>query len=181
MHRLHFRKAALILLGHLAVFISVNGAKAVAAPPSCPPETAYQVGVAQIDITPAYPIRLSGFGFRRTESEGVTQPIWAKALAVDDGTGEPAVLITVDNLGVPDELVTEVATRLQRQAGVKRERLAVTATHTHTAPMLKGVAPTLFGMPIPADHQERIDRYTRELTDKLEEVVLDALDSRAPA
>ena len=38
-------------------------------------ETVYQVGVAQIDITPDYPVRLSGFGFRRTESEGVTQKI----------------------------------------------------------------------------------------------------------
>jgi len=30
----------------------------------------YSVGVAKIDITPAYPVRLSGFGFRRAESEG---------------------------------------------------------------------------------------------------------------
>src|SRR5438132_10454868 len=130
MHRLHFRKAALILLGHLAVFTSVNGAKVVAAPPSCPPETVYQVGVAQVDITPAYPVRLSGFGFRRTESEGVTQPIWAKALAIDDGKAGPAVLITVDNLGVPDDVVAEIASRLEKQSGLKRERLAVTATHT---------------------------------------------------
>jgi putative membrane-bound dehydrogenase-like protein len=141
----------------------------------------YQVGVAQIDITPAYPVRLSGFGFRRTESEGVTHPIWAKALAIDDGKNGPAVLITTDNLGVPDQLVNEVAGRLQKGAGLKRERLSVTATHTHTAPMLKGVAPTLFGLPIPDDHQKHIDRYTREFTDKLEQVALDALQNRAPA
>src|SRR5437867_8381486 len=49
----------------------------------------YQVGVAKIDITPSYPIRLSGFGFRRTESEGVTQRIWAKAIAIEEGAGEP--------------------------------------------------------------------------------------------
>ena len=42
------------------------------------------IGVAQVDITPDYPIRLSGYGGRRTESEGVTQQIWAKALAIDD-------------------------------------------------------------------------------------------------
>ena len=45
------------------------------------PQT-YLVGVAKRDITPDYPVRLSGFGFRRTESEGVTQRIWAKALAI---------------------------------------------------------------------------------------------------
>ena len=48
----------------------------------------YQVGVAKVDITPSYPIRLSGFGFRRTESEGVTQRIWAKALAIEEGIRE---------------------------------------------------------------------------------------------
>src|SRR5438552_14542884 len=28
----------------------------------------YAVGVAKVDVTPSYPVRLSGFGFRRTES-----------------------------------------------------------------------------------------------------------------
>ncbi|HEY7158127.1 MAG TPA: PVC-type heme-binding CxxCH protein, partial [Gemmataceae bacterium] len=140
---------------------------------------AYNVGVAQIDITPSYPVRLSGFGFRRTESEGVTQRIWAKALALDEGT--PAVVVTVDNLGIPDDMVETVAARLEKKAKLPRDRFAVTASHTHTAPMLKGVAPTLFGMPIPKDHQEHIDRYTAELTDKLEKVALAALADRKPA
>jgi putative membrane-bound dehydrogenase-like protein len=138
----------------------------------------YLVGVAQIDITPDYPIRLSGFGFRRTESEGVTQKIWAKALAV--GEDDPAVLLTVDNLGVPTALVQEVARRLEKK-GIRRDRVAVTATHTHTAPMLTNVCPTLFGVPIPKEHQEHIDRYTREFTDALEKVALAALADRQPA
>jgi putative membrane-bound dehydrogenase-like protein len=142
------------------------------------PET-YAVGVAQIDITPTYPIRLSGFGFRRTESEGVTHRVWAKALVIDDGT--PTVLITVDNLGIPAPMVQDIAARLEKKAKLPSDRLAVTATHTHTAPMLRGIAPTLFGMPIPKEHQEHIDRYTSELTDKLEKVALDALADRQPA
>src|SRR5437588_1827945 len=180
MRRLLRRVRAWAVLG--AFFMGAFGCRTLsAAPPSCPEETTYQAGVAQVDITPAYPVRLSGFGFRRTESEGVTQPIWAKALAIDDGKAGPAVLITVDNLGVPDDVVAEIASRLEKQSGLKRERLAVTATHTHTAPMLKGVAPTLFGMPISAADQEHIDRYTREFTDNLEKVALAALKGLAPA
>src|SRR5829696_4936275 len=57
------------------------------------------VGVAQVDITPEYPVRLNGFGGRRTESEGVTQKIWAKAIAFGDVQLGPAVIITTDNLG----------------------------------------------------------------------------------
>ena len=150
---------------------------AVAAEPAT-----YPVGAASVDVTPDYPVRLSGFGFRRAESEGVTQPIHAKALAIGgDEDGGPLVLLTVDNLGVPDAMTREVARRLAEKASVRPERLAITATHTHTAPMLTGVAPTLFGQPIPADHRQRIDRYTRELTDKLEEAALAALKDRRPA
>src|SRR5262245_31212309 len=139
----------------------------------------YAVGVAKVDITPDYPVRLSGFASRKTESDGVTHKIWAKALAI--GEDDPAVLIAVDNLGIPYSITQEVARRLAKKAKLTPERLAITATHTHTAPMLTNVAPTLFGQPIPKDHQGRIDRYTRELTDNLEKVALAALADRKPA
>jgi hypothetical protein len=133
--------------------------------------------VARVDITPDYAVRLSGFGFRREESSGVTQRIWAKALAIGSAPQPATVLVTVDNLGIPAAMVAEVAKRL----GLAAERLVVAATHTHTAPMLRGVAPTLFGEPIAAEHQARIDRYTRELTDRLEAVARAALAAREPA
>lgn len=142
----------------------------------------YSVGVAQVDVTPGYPVRLSGFGFRRVESEDVTLPIWARALAFSAADGSlPAILITTDNLGIPAAICDEVGKRLADKTGLLRERLVVTSTHTHTAPMLHGVAPTLFGQPIPEEHQQRIDQYTRELTDQLEHVALAALQDRQPA
>ena len=118
----------------------------------------WRIGASSVDVTPKFAVRLSGFGFRRAESEGVTQKIWAKALAVDDGQAGPAVLVTVDNLGVPWPMVQTVVRRLREKTGLNQERFAVTATHTHTAPMLSGVAPTLFGQSIPVAHQRRIDR-----------------------
>ncbi len=139
-----------------------------------------KLGVGRIDVTPDNPVRLSGFGFRREESEGITQRIWAKALAIDDPGNGPAVVITVDNLGIPATMTQEVARRLQAATGLKLQRLAITASHTHTAPMLTPVAPTLFGVPIPTGHQLRIDRYTRELTDHLEQVALAALEDLQP-
>jgi len=48
-----------------------------------------KLGVAQVDLTPDYPVRLSGFGFRRIESEGITHRIWAKALVIDDLVNDP--------------------------------------------------------------------------------------------
>ena len=138
------------------------------------------VGTAKVDITPDYPIRLSGFGFRRQESEGVIHPIWAKALAIGAEDKSLAILVTVDNLGVPDYMVCDLAKRLKSKAGVDQARVAVCSTHTHTAPMLAGVAPTLFGEPIPPDHQAHIKQYTKELADHLERVALAAIADCVP-
>jgi putative membrane-bound dehydrogenase-like protein len=141
----------------------------------------YRVGTAQVDITPTHPIRLNGFGFRRTESEGVYHRIWARALAIEDDSKEPTLLITVDVLGFPDDIRNDLAQRFAKKANLKPERLAITATHTHTGPMLKGANTTLFGVPIPKDHLDHIDKYTVEFLDKLEQLGLDALKTRMPA
>lgn len=164
MRRLLFGWAALLVASH--------------APAADPP--AYKAGVAAVDITPAHPIRLNGFGGRRTESEGVYQTIHAKALAIDDGVNGPAVLMAVDVLGITAEHYAELARRLAK-AGVKPGRLAVTATHTHTGPMVSGANPTLFGVPIPPEHQRNIDRYTPVFLDKLEAAALAALKDLKPA
>lgn len=138
------------------------------------------VGVAAVDITPDYPIRLSGYGNRRAPSEGVAQKIWAKALAFSDDDQSPAILITVDNCGVPITVTREVSRRLASK-GIPSERLAVCSSHTHTGPCLTGVLPLLFGSPIIPEEQQVIDRYTQELTDKLEQVAVQALADRKAA
>ncbi|HTL29064.1 MAG TPA: neutral/alkaline non-lysosomal ceramidase N-terminal domain-containing protein, partial [Tepidisphaeraceae bacterium] len=141
-----------------------------------------KVGVASVDITPDSPIRLNGFGFRRSESEGVTHPIYAKALAISsDGDKSPAVLIAIDTLGIPGSITQEIADRLQKKANLDPTRLAITATHTHTGPMLTNLCPTIFGMPIAPEQQAHIDAYTKQFTDKLEQVALNALADMKPA
>src|ERR1019366_5781968 len=144
-------------------------------------ETFYPVGAAQVDITPDYPIRLSGYGARQKESEGIDQHIFAQALAIGDTKKSLASVITVDNVAVPAYMREEVAARLARKASLHNERFTLCSTHAHTAPMLSGVCPNLFGADIPPDQQERIDRYTRELTDKLGQAALAALKDRLPA
>jgi hypothetical protein len=137
-----------------------------------------EVGVAKIDITPDYPIRLTGYAARKTESEGIAQHLWAKALALGSDLEQPAILITVDNCGVPVNVRDDLVERLAHQRHIQPARVAVCSSHTHSAPWLKGYLPNIFSGPIPADQQERVDRYTRELTDALEKVALAALDNR---
>ena len=136
------------------------------------------IGVASIDITPRTPIRLTGYAGRKTESEGVEQKLYAKALAIGTPDG-PAVLITVDHLGVVASVVDEVAARLAK-ANVARERFVVCSTHTHTGPQIAGACPNIFQGELPPEQQEHIERYTRELTDNLEKVALASLKDMRP-
>ena len=69
---------------------------------SQPDSAPVAVGTAVVDVTPSYPIRLMGYGSRKTESEGVASPLKVRAIAIGEGTSDnpdtgPAVLITVDN------------------------------------------------------------------------------------
>lgn len=139
------------------------------------------VGTAQTEITPSEPIRLAGYGSREHESEGVVQPLHAKALAIgSDGSG-PVLLITTDLIGVSSALTERLAQRLAHRASLERERLTLTVTHTHTGPMVSGVLPYIFGEPIPPSHQKRIDAYTSRLLDELEKLAVEALAARRPA
>lgn len=144
-------------------------------------EPSWSIGVAKIEITPDYPVRLSGYGNRRAEHESVAQRIHAKALAFGSDTDQPAILLTVDNCGVPASIRDELVKRLGARTKVTADRVALCSSHTHCAPMLVGVLPNLFSMPIPPEHMAKIERYTRELTDKLERVALAALAARQPA
>ncbi|MBI4625431.1 MAG: neutral/alkaline non-lysosomal ceramidase N-terminal domain-containing protein [Verrucomicrobia bacterium] len=142
---------------------------------------AWSVGAAKVDVTPDYPVRLSGYGGRREEVEGVVQRLFAKAIAIGSDAEGPAVLLTVDNCGVPASMRDELVKRLAAKTKIVNERVAICSSHTHSAPMLAGVLPNLFSTEIPADHWTRIERYTRDLTDKLEQVALAALADRQPA
>ncbi len=140
----------------------------------------YSVGVAAVDITPGYPIRLNGFGGRTRESQGVRQQIWAKALAVGTTDQNTVVVITVDTLGIPDDLTERVAARLEAR-GIDRSRLAICASHTHSGPMIRNCANTLFGQPIAEIEWQTILKYSEELESKLEQVAIAALADRNPA
>jgi putative membrane-bound dehydrogenase-like protein len=140
-----------------------------------------QVGVGKVDVTPTTPIRLSGYAARKTESEGVEQRIFARAMAIGTNKADASVLITLDSMAIPHELTEEVAARLKAKAGLLRERLVLCGTHSHGAPCIANAAINIFGHPVTPDEQGHIDQYTRELADKLEQCALDALGDLKPA
>jgi hypothetical protein len=139
-----------------------------------------EAGVARVDITPEGPIRLAGYGGRQGESEGVIQQLEAKALAFGSDEQGPSILITVDLIGIPGHITTRLAESLQREAGLDPARLTIAASHTHTGPEIGNLL-NHFGEPLPPEQLGNIDRYLEQLSVKLEQVALAALENRTPA
>ena len=133
------------------------------------------VGVARVDVTPGYRVPLSGYGNRTNMSTGVEQQIWAKALAFNPGSADVAVLITVDNCGVPFHVRREVLRRLRQNTAIKRERFAILSSHTHSAPMLNGVLENIFSRELTPAERAAMNRYTDDLTKALVEVTRQAI------
>src|SRR6059058_1172510 len=84
----------------------------------------WKAGVARVKITPRQPMWMSGYASRDRPAEGTLIDLWAKALALDDGEGRRAVLVTMDLCGIDRGLATRVCSRLQRQHRLDRASIA---------------------------------------------------------
>ena len=136
-------------------------------------------GSARIDITPRGPVQLINVKTPE-ESQKVGQRLYARALALGEGK-DAVVLVSFDGIGVPGSLADKVAGRLRESHGLPRSRVSICATHTHWAPHLTDLLPTIYGGPLPEAQQKRIDAYTDWLAKQLEEVARQAMKLRQPS
>ncbi|TWT33243.1 hypothetical protein [Blastopirellula retiformator] len=142
----------------------------------------YLVGTAKVEITPDYPVMLSGYASRGLKEVSETiQPLYARAVSIGDKEESPMVLMMVNNCGVSAETSDRVAQQLRAKYQLPRARLAICSTHTHYAPMLSGVLPNLASQSIPHQRQQAIDRDTGELVSALVKAASQAIDDRLPA
>jgi hypothetical protein len=168
--RSSLRGSSLVLCIAIAAITFSAGALPGQTAPAVP------VGVAKVDVTPDGPVRMYGYGARTTESEGIAGRLKAAALAIGDDAGEgPAVLLSVDCGAVPPAIRDQVLGRVQAKTPLKPERFMLCNSHNHSGPDVDGMK-SMSGA-----QREHLARYAKELTAKLEEVVLKALASRAPA
>ncbi|PQO38491.1 neutral/alkaline non-lysosomal ceramidase N-terminal domain-containing protein [Blastopirellula marina] len=144
-------------------------------------DTLRQIGAASLEITPQHPILMSGYAARDHQLQlNVRHRLWAHALAISDEQSEPALLITVDNVGVPAKVRTLVAKSLAEKYAVPPERVTISSTHTHGGPMLTGVLENLLTREMTPVERQAVDGYTNTLTQKLIEVASQALAARHP-
>src|SRR5579871_2889509 len=138
-----------------------------------------RAGVSRLDITPSGPIWLTGYGDRTHASTGVVHPLWAKALAIEDGKGGRVVIVTTDLIGLHRSITDPVAARIQKEYGLERSQIWFNSSHTHTGPVVWPALPTMFDLG-PQD-LKTVEDYGRRLAGDLFTVIGAALGRLAPA
>ena len=90
-------------------------------------------GAARIEITPPVGKDLTGFLLRENPSIGVRDPLYARALVLDDDDRQVAI-ISCDLLGFDRERILEIYDRIHLQTGIAAAHMMVACTHTHGGP-----------------------------------------------
>jgi hypothetical protein len=154
-------------------------AAAVLATPALLPAEEHKAGAARVVITPDLGVWMSGYASRDKPAEGKVHELYAKALALEDARGQRLVLVTTDLVGLPRDLSEAVASAVQKQTGLPRDRLLLTSSHTHCGPVVRGNLMDMYDLD--AEQRAKIERYAEELRTRMIRVVADALADLKPA
>ncbi|HUT88008.1 MAG TPA: neutral/alkaline non-lysosomal ceramidase N-terminal domain-containing protein [Thermoguttaceae bacterium] len=144
-------------------------------------EADWRVGLAQVSITPEEPVWLYGYAgkARFRPCEGVSDDIYAQAMAVAHGDGEPAVLIVADLCVLREPEETALGQVIVRRTGLERRQILLNWSHTHSGPMIGTSDVNRY--PVPEEDLKRIKAYTETLWNKLADVAAAALADMRPA
>ncbi|MBN9117914.1 MAG: neutral/alkaline non-lysosomal ceramidase N-terminal domain-containing protein [Planctomycetes bacterium] len=134
-------------------------------------------GAATVDVTPPRGCPMAGYySFRG--AEGTHDPLFAKVLVFEkDGTR--VALVSLDLITTTRGLVEETRKLVERQTGIPGRNVMISATHSHTGPVLWDGSPradflTGNGNKIAKD-------YIAALPEKIADAVKKADDARKPA
>ncbi len=149
----------------MKILLTLTLALTVTAPAFAADLPAYKAGVAVKVITPAEPVWMAGYASRTKPAEGKIHDLYAKALCLEDATGKRLVLVTTDLIGIPRTLGEQVAREVEKKHGLKRDELILSASHTHSAPVIRENLVDMY--PLTKEDAAKVDAYTKRLTDDL--------------
>lgn len=140
---------------------------------------ALRVGRAAIDITP--PLEMPFQVPQRppypvVPAEGIHDPLHAKAVVFEQG-GTRAAIVACDVTALPTAIVVQTRKLIGEHTAVPPENVMITATHTHTGPVL---GPRFFEHATPVEMKIALD-YLDRLPGMIAESVRVAEADLAPA
>lgn len=97
-----------------------------------------RIGIGEVDITPSFPCPLAGFGLaRKANHTGVHDPIGVRCFLFESD-GEMIALVVCEVIGLKKHIVDKIRQAVPGDLGIPVERIVVTCTHTHGAPVIEG-------------------------------------------
>src|SRR5687768_13060171 len=100
-------------------------------------------------------------------AEGTHDPLYAKALVFEQD-GQKAAVVVCDLLTLNRRLIEETRAKISSSTGLKGEHVMISATHTHTGPVLHDGSPRSASL---GGESDLVTSYTRALPDKIAESV----------
>jgi hypothetical protein len=133
--------------------------------------TSFSAGFAKTNITPEWPVPMSGYGDRKGLSKGVHDSLYVRTTAFSDGTNK-ALIISVEVIGLSHAFWKEVTDNIEKQFGIKKEYVMLAAVHNHSGPVTRVYN---------EDSSEAVVKYVEVLKSKIIEASGNALNSLEPA
>ena len=129
-----------------------------------------RAGAAQVDVTPRkLPVTVNG-GFLTNKVRIIADRLHSRAIVFSDDDQTIAIAV-VDSCMIPTHLCDTVKEKVSKQTGIKKDKILICATHTHSAPSVMDLC-------LGTDKDED---YTKFLPDKIAESIFKAHSSLRPA
>ena len=135
------------------------------------PAGEWRVGAAKADITPALPVRLSGYGSRSQSTSEIEDRLFARAMTLQHGELPPLVIVSLDAIGLSASLTDQIHAQLKEKFLLDRKQVVLCTTHSHTAPQLDDVLPNLYSTPLRDDERQNMSTTSRRTVDSVVKIV----------
>lgn len=139
-------------------------------------------GAARVDVTPTKDLILGGYGmcfvakiFCRW-SDGVHDPLYANAVALEDAHGTTIVQIAIDSVGMVYTHLQVIQDGVAAATGIPAENVIVSTSHSHQAPDTIG----MWGVTIPPK-PGRDPEYMAQVISGAIDAGVEAFADRRPA
>lgn len=151
------KKTVSAILFLLISFLYVENAGA-----SDPEPGTLRAGFAKADVTPEIPVKLYGYASRKTYSEGVHDPLTARAV-VFENNGKKLLLVSSDLGSFARDVFPVIQKSIMDKFNLNESEIFLSTIHSHSSPVLS-LSP------------ETGDPNNIEYTKKLQNKLLDLID-----
>lgn len=142
------------------------------------------IGTAMADITPKLPVALMG-QFNLRIADTIETPLTASVIALESREGDRsldmAIMVSCDVIEIPEMLLKLVRDEVNKQIPeIDVKKVFMTATHTHTAPVLENGSQYSFRYQIPKQGVTQVEEYDIFFVERTTEAIVEAWKARSP-